>query len=84
MPPAGPYRTASDLPSEVVTEHRVMFLKSHSNKKMTVVTDTMRDDLAELLTKQLGFTVQVEHIVDCGDAQAQMAYPMIMAQCAGV
>ena len=84
MPPTGPRLTASSLPSEMVTEHRVMFLRSHSSTKMTVVTDTMRDGLAELLTKQLGFTVLVEHIVECGDTEAQAAYPRIMAQCTGV
>jgi len=73
--------TASDLPGDVVRQHRVMFL-SGTAKSMRVVTDQVRVDLAMQLSEQLGFAITVVHVDECGDAGAQQAYPMIMAQCA--
>lgn len=72
-----PRRTANDLPSELVRQHRVMFVRGHSDGSMTVVTDQMRAGLDEALAKVLKFPVKVIGLAEAPDDAVQ-AFPVIM------
>ncbi len=70
-------RTANDLPSELMRQHRVMFVRGNSDGSMTVVTDQMRAGLDATLSKTLRFPVKVIGLIEAPDDAAQ-AFPMIM------